>query len=94
MNYDDLGDERPSSRADVGIERTRICLKAGGKHVRGELEVSSRGTGRSPFSAAMTFFLVAVAAGVSTVVVNVVLGIAHAAAGIVVSADLAVFAGC
>jgi hypothetical protein len=96
VDYDSwLGDELPSPRADIKAERERTGIRVKGTagFLKGEIEVISEGSGRSPQARAVTTLIVALAACASTVVVGAVCLLAHAPAAVLGILALTTFAG-
>ncbi|HEV3380920.1 MAG TPA: hypothetical protein VG142_08075 [Trebonia sp.] len=93
VDRDDWSDELPSSRADVLAvsEHAGIRVKASAGPVKGQLDVSSDGTGRSYAAVAVAFLIVAATAGVSAVALSVICWLAHAPSPLVAAVGLAGF---
>jgi hypothetical protein len=95
VDRDDLSDELPSSRAEVLAvsEHAGIHVRASAGPVKGELDVSSVGTGRSYAAIAVAFLIVAATAGLSGVALSAICWFAHVPSPVVAAVGLAGFIG-
>ncbi|HEX6453426.1 MAG TPA: hypothetical protein VF060_28675 [Trebonia sp.] len=96
VERDDLGNELPSPLAETVVvtEYTGIHVKGSAAGLfKGELEVSTRGAGRSPAAAAVAFLIVAATAGLSAAAVSAICWLAHAPSPLTAAAGLTGFLG-